>query len=88
MGIQLDIVIQSKRLRIILDEKLNFKFHMDKVLTKTSKGVAVIKKTSKPFNCRIEGFKNSFFLYTIEAWYSLDPTIINSKSLEVFKSRL
>ena len=36
------------------------------------------------FNCRTESFKNSFFPYTIEAWYSLDPTIINSKSLEVF----
>ena len=26
--------------------------------------------------------------YTIEAWYSLDPSIINSNSLEVFKSQL
>ena len=40
------------------------------------------------FNCRTESFKNSFFPYVIEAWYSLDPTIINSKSLEVFKSKL
>ena len=29
---------------------------------------------NKPFfNCRTESFKNSFFPYTIEAWYSLDP---------------
>ena len=46
-----------------------------------------IRNRKKPFlNCRIESFKNSFF--TIEAWNSLDPTIINSKSLEVFKSKL
>ena len=32
--------------------------------------------------------KNSFFPYTTEAWFSLDPTIINSKSLEIFKSKL
>ena len=40
------------------------------------------------FNCRTELFKNSFFLYHIEAWYSLDPSIINSNSLEAFKSKL
>ena len=40
------------------------------------------------FNCRAERFKNSFFSYTIEAWYTLDLTSINSKSLEVFKSKL
>ena len=43
----------------------------------------------KPFyNCRTESFKNSFFPYNIEAWFSLDPTIINSKSLEVIKGKL
>ena len=35
-----------------------------------------------------ESFKNSFFRLTIGAWYSLDPVVINSKSLEVFKSKL
>ena len=35
---------QQKHLGIILDEKLNFKGHIDKVLTKASKGVAVIKR--------------------------------------------
>ena len=40
------------------------------------------------FHCRTESFKNSFFPYTIEAWYSLDPSIINSNSLEVSKSKL
>ena len=32
--------------------------------------------------------KNSFFSFTTEACYGLDPSIINSKSLEVFKSKL
>ena len=36
----------------------------------------------------VKVLKIHFFPYTIEAWYSLDPTIINSKSLEVFKSKL
>ena len=44
-----------------------------------------IRNINKPFfNCRTESFKNSFSPYTIEAWYSLDPTVIKSKSLEVF----
>ena len=48
-----------------------------------------IRNRNKPFlKCRIESFKNSFFPYTIETWFSLDPTIINSKSLEIFKSKL
>ena len=40
------------------------------------------------FHCRTESFKNLFFPYTIEAWYSLDPSIVNSNSLEVFKNKL
>ena len=40
------------------------------------------------FNCKTESFKNSFFPYTIEAWYGLDLTSINSKLLEVFKTKL
>ena len=48
-----------------------------------------IRNENKPFlNCRTDSFKNSFFPYTIEAWFSLDPTIINSKSLEIFQSKL
>ena len=34
------------------------------------------------------GLTKLFFLYTIEGWYSVDPTIINSKSLDVFKNKL
>ena len=40
------------------------------------------------FQWRTESFKDSFFPYTTEAWYSLDPSIINSNSLDVFKSKL
>ena len=48
-----------------------------------------IRNGNNPFfNCRSDSFKNSFFPYTIETWFSLDPTIINSKSLEVIKSKL
>ena len=39
-------------------------------------------------HCRTESFKNSYFPYTIEAWCSLDQSIINSNSLDVFKSKL
>ena len=35
---------QQRHLGIILDEKLNSKGHIDKVLTKASKGIAAIKK--------------------------------------------
>ena len=44
-------------------------------------------RTKSFFHRGTESFKNSFFPYTIEAWYSLDPSIINSNSLEVFKSK-
>ena len=48
-----------------------------------------IRNRNKPFfKCRTESFKNSFSQYTIEAWFSLYPAIINSKSLEIFKSKL
>ena len=47
-----------------------------------------IKNGNKPFfNCRTESFKN-LFLSNTKAWFSLDSTIINFKSLEVFKSKL
>ena len=48
-----------------------------------------VRNGTKPFFIyRTESFKNSFFPYTIELWYGLDPTIINCKSIEVFKSKL
>ena len=39
------------------------------------------------FNCRTESVRNSFFPDSIEACYGLHPAIINSRSLEVFKSK-
>ena len=47
-NVQVQRANQQRHLGIILDEKLNFKIHIDKVLTKASKGSAV-KKTSKLF---------------------------------------
>ena len=40
---------QQKHLGIILDEKLSLKIHIDKVLTKASKGIAVIKRLQNSF---------------------------------------
>ena len=48
-----------------------------------------IRNGNKPFLiAELKFLKIHFFPYTFEAWYSLDLTIINSKSLEVFKSKL
>ena len=46
-------------------------------------GYNIRNRNKSFFHCRTESFKNSFFPYTIEAWYSLDPSIINPNSLEV-----
>ena len=43
-NVQVQRANQQKHLGIILDDKLNFKCNIDKVLTKTCKGIAVIKK--------------------------------------------
>ena len=43
-NVQVQRANQQKHLGIILDERLNFKSHIDKVLTKGSKGTAVIKR--------------------------------------------
>ena len=57
-------VIQQyqKRFGIILDEKLNFKQHVDNAISKIIKGVSVIKKTSSQFATEIINHnKESFF---------------------------
>ena len=57
-------VIQQyqKRFGIILDEKLNFKQHVDNAISKIIKGVSVIKKTSPQFTTEIINHnKESFF---------------------------
>ena len=51
-------------------------------------GYNIRNRNKSFFNCRTETFKNSFFPYAIEAWYSVDPSIINSSSLEGFRSKL
>ena len=43
-NVQVQRAIQQKHLGIIFAEKLNFRCHINKVLTKTSKGIAVIKR--------------------------------------------
>ena len=42
--VQVQRANQQKHFGIILDDKLNFKCHIDKFLTKTSKSIAVIKR--------------------------------------------
>ena len=42
-NVQVQRANQQKHLGIILDEKLNFKLHIDNVLSKTSKVITVIK---------------------------------------------
>ena len=51
-------------------------------------GYKIRNRNKSFFHCRTESFKNSFFPHTIAAWYSLDPSVLNSNSLEVFKSKL
>ena len=43
----------QKHLGIILDEKLNFKQHIDNAILKFDKGISVIKKTSSWFTKKI-----------------------------------
>ena len=43
-NIQVERAPYQKHLGIILDEKLNFKHHIDNVISKVNKGIAVIKK--------------------------------------------
>ena len=62
--------------------------YLPDLIPKREIGYNIRNRNKSFFHCRTESFKNSFFPYTIEAWYSLDPSIINSNSLEVFKSKL
>ena len=50
-NVQVQRTNQQRHLGIILDEKLNFKNHIDKVLTKASKGFAVIKRLRNSLLC-------------------------------------
>ena len=62
--------------------------YLTDLIPKREIGCNIRNRNKSFFHCRTESFENSFFPYTIEAWYSLDPSIINSNSLEVFKSKL
>ena len=60
--------------------------YLTDLIPKREIGYNIRNRNKSFFHCRTESFKNSFFPYTIEAWYSLDPSIINSirqKSLNV-----
>ena len=43
--VQVEKVSYPKHLRILLDEKHNFKQHIDSAISKVSKGISVVKKT-------------------------------------------
>ena len=43
-NIQVERVSHQKHLRIILDEKLDFKEHIDSTILKVNRGIAVLKK--------------------------------------------
>ena len=62
--------------------------YLTNLIAKREIGYNVRNRNKSFFHCRTERFKNSFFPYTIEAWHSLDPSVINSDSLEVCKSKL
>ena len=62
--------------------------YITELIPKREIGYNIKYRNKSFFLCRTESFKNSFFSYTIEAWYSLDLSIINSNSLEFLKSKL
>ena len=61
-NVQVQRANQQRHLGIVLDEKVNSKSHIDKVLTKASKGIAVIKRlrNSLPRNSLITIYKAIF----------------------------
>ena len=62
--------------------------YLTDLIPKREIGYNIRNRNKSFFHCRTESFKNSFFPFTTEAWYGLDPSIINSNSLEFFKSKL
>ena len=62
--------------------------YLTDLIPKREIGYNIRNRNKTFFHCRTESFKNSFFSFTTEAWYGLDQSIINSNSLEVFKSKL
>ena len=62
--------------------------YLTDLIPKCEIGYNIRNRNESFFQCRTENFKNSFFPFTAEAWYGLDPSITNSNLLEVFKSKL
>ena len=62
--------------------------YLTDLIPKREIGYNIRNRNKSFFHCRTESFKNSFCPFTTEAWYGLDQSIINSNSLEVFKSKL
>ena len=69
-------------------ENIGIPKYLTNLILKREIGYNIRNRNKSFFHYRTESFKNSFFPYTIEAWYSSDPSIINSNLLEVFKSKL
>ena len=44
-NVQVERTISQKHLGVILDEKLNFKEHVDSAISKVNKGISLIRKT-------------------------------------------
>ena len=62
--------------------------YLTDLIPKREIGYNIRNRNKSFFHCKTESFKNSFFPITTEAWYGLDPSIINVNSLEVFQSKL
>ena len=52
--------------------------YLTDLIPKREIGYNIRNRNKSFFHCRTESSKNLFFPYTIEAWHSLDPSIINS----------
>ena len=60
----------QKHLAIILDEKLNFKWHIDSAISRVNKGIFVLKETSTRFATEIISYNlQSFFKTSAWLWW-------------------
>ena len=82
---------QETHLGIILDEKLSFKSHIDKVLTKDSKGIAVVKRlrNSLPRKSLITIYKSIIrHILTMEIYCTTNLiTLPFAKKLNLFNTK-
>ena len=77
-NMQVERMSYLKHLRLILDEKLNFKQHIDGALLKMKKGISVIKKIKVFLATKIFAYNlQSLFATPNRLWrYHLRPTSI------------